>query len=465
MSKKSKQKSKKRKFRRILCKKQINFHTEIKNKLNGEIHTMASEKEKYVIDPEKSFARNRKISLEDVVKLTLSMGGANLHKEIYEYYQHDPKKMPSPSALLQQKAKLKEDFYEVLFHRFNAVCSDTNRYKGYKLYAVDGTDLNVAYNENSPTYVRYKENADGGHNGYNQMHCNLLYDLTNNVFVDLVIQPKQEGNERKALISMLQRNTFEEKTVFIGDRGYPSWNLFTHFKYTENADFLIRYPNDQSALVRELPLMRLDRDEDITVTTNPQYKTEPGYYFIQTKKNVMKNREYSDTSHFTDWDFKMFEKLHLRIVRFKITEDTYETIITSLPKNLFPTSEIKKIYALRWQIETAFRELKYTMGLTHLHARREDFVKQEIFARIIMYNFCERIHSAIKVQQNKDNKYEYRINFKMGMRICVDYYRGTVRSTDFYDLIEKHLIPIRPGRSDKRKIRPKSFISFTYRVA
>lgn len=62
---------------------------------------MASENEKYVIDPEKSFARNRKIALEDVVKLTLSMGGANLHKENYEYYQHDPKKMPSPSALLQ----------------------------------------------------------------------------------------------------------------------------------------------------------------------------------------------------------------------------------------------------------------------------------------------------------------------------------------------------------------------------
>ena len=115
MSKKSKHKSGKRKHRRILCKKQINFHTVMTNKLNGQIRAMESEKEKYVIDPEKSFSRNRKISLEDVVKLTLSMGGANLHKEIYEYYQHDPKKMPSPSALIQQKAKLKEDFYAMSF--------------------------------------------------------------------------------------------------------------------------------------------------------------------------------------------------------------------------------------------------------------------------------------------------------------------------------------------------------------
>ena len=46
MSKKAKQKFGKRKFRRILCKKQINFHTVMTNKLNGVIHAMALEKEK-----------------------------------------------------------------------------------------------------------------------------------------------------------------------------------------------------------------------------------------------------------------------------------------------------------------------------------------------------------------------------------------------------------------------------------
>ena len=179
----------------------------------------------------------------------------------------------------------------------------------------------------------------------------------------------------------------------------------------------------------------------------------------------MKNREYSSKNRFKDWDFKMFESLHLRIVRFKINESTYETIITSLPKETFSIDEIKNLYALRWKIETSFRELKYSMGLTHLHARREDFVRQEIFARIIMYNFCSRIHSALKGRQNKNTKYEYQISFKMGMRICIDYYRDVIKTIDFYNLIEKHLVPIRPGRVDKRKIRPKSFVSFTYRVA
>ena len=102
------------------------------------------------------------------------------------------------------------------------------------------------------------------------------------------------------------------------------------------------------------------------------------------------------------------------------------------------------------------------MGLTHLHARLEDFVIQEIYARLIMHNFCNRVCTALKVRQKSKTKYEYQIHFKMGSRICIDYYRGKIKSADFYALIEKHLVPIRPGRSDLRKMRPKSFVSFTY---
>ena len=454
-----------KKSRKILCKKQFNAHIAITKTLNNIIEEMSQEKEKYVKDPQRDFVRNRKCTFEDIIKLTLSMGGATLHKEIYDYFKHDPEKIPSPSALVQQKLKLNEDVFEQLFVRFNEACTDTSLYKGYRIYAVDGTDLNVAYNEDAPTYVKYQGNLNSENRGFNQMHCNLLYNPLDKVFVDLVIQPKPENNERRALINMLKRNALDQKTIFIADRGYPSWNVFAHFKYTDNAEFLIRYPNDQSLLVRELPLTTLDQEEDVTITTNPQYRAKPGYYFMNVKKNMMKNREYSTKKHFQDWDFKMFESLHLRIVRFQITENTYETIITSLPREVFSIDEIKNLYALRWKIETSFRELKYSMGLTHLHARREDFVKQEIFARIIMYNFCSRIHSALKVRQNKNTKYEYQISFKMGMRVCIDYYRGIIKTVDFYNLIEKHLVPIRPGRVDKRKIRPKSFVSFTYRVA
>ena len=45
---------------------------------------------------------------------------------------------------------------------------------------------------------------------------------------------------------------------------------------------------------------------------------------------------------------KKFYTLNFRVVRFAISEDSYESIITNLPKEDFPVEEIKKVYAMRW---------------------------------------------------------------------------------------------------------------------
>lgn len=39
-------------------------------------------------------------------------------------------------------------------------------------------------------------------------------------------------------------------------------------------------------------------------------------------------------------------------------------------------------------------------------------VKEEIYAKLILYNFCELITGAIVVEK-KDRKYSYRINFSI----------------------------------------------------
>ncbi|MBQ3265989.1 MAG: transposase, partial [Ruminococcus sp.] len=48
---------------------------------------------------------------------------------------------------------------------------------------------------------------------------------------------------------------------------------------------------------------------------------------------------------------------------YRISENTYETVITNLEADDFPPADLKKLYAMRWGIETSFRELKYTVGL------------------------------------------------------------------------------------------------------
>lgn len=156
-----------------------------------------------------------------------------------------------------------------------------------------------------------------------------------------------------------------------------------------------------------------------------------------------------------------FERLNLRIVRFEITPGNYETIITSLPRDKFPLDEIKKLYG----IETSFRELKYIIGSSQLHCRREDFVRQKIFARLTMYNFCERTLDCVVIEQGENRKYQYQVNFTIGMQICLDMFRCVISIENMYELICKYVLPIRPDKADKRKIRPKTFVGFVYRIA
>lgn len=45
-----------------------------------------------------------------------------------------------------------------------------------------------------------------------------------------------------------------------------------------------------------------------------------------------------------------FYELNFRIVRFPISEDIYETVVTNLDEDRYPAIEIKKLYASRWGI-------------------------------------------------------------------------------------------------------------------
>ncbi|WVK71619.1 transposase [Roseburia sp. 499] len=65
-----------------------------------------------------------------------------------------------------------------------------------------------------------------------------------------------------------------------------------------------------------------------------------------------------------------FYELLFRIVRFQISEDTYETVLTNLDKEQYSAEKLKQLYASRWGIETSFRDLKYTIGMLNLHSKK-----------------------------------------------------------------------------------------------
>ena len=403
------------------------------------------------------FSRKRVLTMDVVIKLLISMQGGSLKKELY-----DAGVAVTASAFVQQRDKIPSLVMEEVFERFNSRCKDEKTYKGYKVLAIDGTTINMARNPKSDSYVK----NDSTQKGYNQLHVNPLYDVLNKTYHSCVIQPQPKQDEVGALTFMLKWYQFKEKTLIVADRGYESYNAFAHLQNTPNIDFLIRVKQDRTAMreISKLPMTELDTDVSFTITTTQTKEDkENGYILLQTRKS--EDRVYSNKTRAGRWDFPSPYPMTFRVVRFLLETGEYETLATSLPRS-FTLAEIKELYHARWGIETAFRELKYGLGLVNLHGKKDDFVKQEIFAAMTMSNFCSRIVNEVVLRKNDANIHEYKVNMNMAIHICRQFFR--TKDADERQLLKdiaRYTEPVRPGRRDERNIRAKSFTGFIYRVS
>lgn len=104
----------------------IDYPKYVKSTLSKLIDKMATEPKLYVNNPTTDFTRKRKLSFETVMYLMLSMGGNSLSSEFMEYFKYNVD-MPSTSAFIQQRDKIKLLAVEFLLYEF------TNSFQNLKL--------------------------------------------------------------------------------------------------------------------------------------------------------------------------------------------------------------------------------------------------------------------------------------------------------------------------------------------
>lgn len=290
-----------------------------------------------------------------------------------------------------------------------------------------------------------------------------MYDLSHHIYSDIIIQKRIEANEHKALQEMVDRSTIN-KALVIADRGYESYNNMAHIQ-EKGWFFLIRIKDGKAGIKKGFELPDSDTfDVHISLKltrkhTKELFKDKNNYKFLSSKSAfdylTVKNGKHEPTK---------FYELNFRIVRFPISENTYETILTNLDAVKYPPQKIKQLYASRWGIETSFRDLKYTIGLLDFHSKKVMCIQQEIYARLIMYNFTEMITSHIVIDK-KQRKYTYKVNFSVATHMCRLFFYGKTTSPNLEAIIAKNLIPIRPERHCTRNLKVKVFHGFLYRVA
>ena len=420
-------------------------------RLKSCISNIDSRKHEFCLNPEKDFTRNRKMTFGETISFILSLSSYSLPAELRRYFKSGSK-LPSKSAFIQQRQKIAPEAFRVLFDEFNTSMQIKDTFRGFRLLACDGTDVNLPHNPaDAVTSVHTNPNAKS----YNTLHINALYDLMNNVYTDYTIDLGAAVHETAALACMTKRIQTPEKTILIADRGYG--HLTTIYRLSEIGTYFVLRCKDvrsNSFLAGMAPPEEefdLDFSRILTRSHKKEIRANPEYMIISGRNSL----DFSNNKSYP---------VSFRACRFQLPSGEYECLVTNLPRSGFSVSDLKQIYMLRWGIETSFRDLKYAIGLVYFHAKKLNSVLQEVNAALLMLNFCSLVISSVPLKQENTWKYKHKINFAAAVGCCRSFFSSG--DTEILKSILRDQSVIRPNRHYDRNLHDtKPAKSLTYRVS
>lgn len=442
----------------------MSFADQVKNSLLDIIADMATHTENFSKHPETDFTRSRKLDFPTLLYLIISMKTGTVRDELFKFFSYD-EETASNSAFFQQRAKLSNNALPHLFHTFNSRYPFP-LYKGkYQLLAADGSSFTYTRNPSEPdSYFP----ADGKTTrGYNQVHLVALFDLLSKRYTDSVVQPVKKKNEYRALCTLVDRHQPVSGSIpiLIADRGFYSMNVFAH-AIEHGFRFMIRATDikTQRLLAQDLPEGQNTFDLQIhrILTRSNSKKKRLHPELSDQYKLIYKNAAFD----YIDPEKQREYPIDLRVLRFQISDNGYENIITNLPPEKFSADEIKYLYSLRWGIETSFCQLKHVIGASNIHSRKCEYIEMEIWARLLLYNFCSIITGHVVIKR-RGRKHQLQVNYSVAYKACQYFLRlhDGKSPPDIEGLIEKNTLPIRPDRKYARQHRFRVPVSFTYRFS
>ena len=238
-----------------------------------------------------------------------------------------------------------------------------------------------------------------------------------------------------------------------------------------NYVFRVKAPSSSrillSSYISELPDDQSEFDVTVKRYFTDQYNKimkilSDVYHYMNPYKTIPNFQKLLNGHH--------LHYLQFRVIKIKTAEDSDEYIITNLP-HTFDPSDIKEIYHRRWRIETSFHYLKHANGLLHFHCRKPEFLKQEIYANLILYNFGiflanEAAEENRKHNRRSSNKYRYDVDISTALKLVRKYFiQNEARSCiDIIKLMTRYVHAVKTEfRQCSRPLHGIGAVHFGYR--
>ncbi|CAL9371124.1 IS4 family transposase ISSav1 [Streptomyces sp. enrichment culture] len=256
---------------------------------------------------------------------------------------------PTASALAQARRRVGAKPLRWLFDLLRGPAPTAHcpgaRWRGLLVVALDGTILTVP---DTPAVLTAftKQSGNHGGTGYPQVRLLTLVACGTRTLIDAVFGPTTSGETTYAprLLSSLRPGM-----ILLADRNFAAQKLVAGIAATK-AEVLVRLKNG-----RRMPVLARYRDGSYLSALGP---------------------------------------VRVRVIDCEITVTTtagkhtglYRLATTLLDHHRHPAAGLATLYHQRWEIETAYLELKSTiLDGRVLRARTPDGIDQEIYALLVVY--------------------------------------------------------------------------------
>ena len=261
----------------------------------------------------------------------------------------------APSSFCAARTKLDASIFRCVNRRMltaYAPESGPYRWRGHRLFAVEGTTINLPRTLVSGGYRT--PNADAQYpqglvSGLYEIRSRLPFDF------DLVSHADARRCARKHL------DALEANDVVVYDRGYYSYALLHHHSHT-GIHAIFRLQDTSHSVIQDFSA---SPDADRVVTISPSAGSHTHIRKQHPDLNIV--------------------PLQMRLLKCERAGKTVCLGTTLLDRHQrYPIQDFMEVYHSRWGVEELYTVSKRRVGIEDFHATTERGVKQELFAHFVL---------------------------------------------------------------------------------
>ena len=270
-----------------------------------------------------------------------------MQRELEIFFQEKGKAMVSRQAFAIAREQIRPEALRSLnddiIEKFETEDNAIEAYKGYRLIAVDGSIIDLPNTKALQERFGFTSNDTG--KVFAKAMAMTAFDVLNKLtlFAELYRYDESERTRILDIVDGFAELPYYRKSIFLLDRGYPSFRLF-HKMIKNNQNFVVRVSTNT---LREIRDCSAD-DETIEVL-------RAGY------------------------------SISLRVINVSVGSGETVKLATNLPGE-FTQEELKELYAKRWGVETQFNYVKNKEMLETFTGESETAVLQDFYIGILILN-------------------------------------------------------------------------------